>query len=150
MSSLPPKKLLLDACVATLHSRATEAQRAMADAQRAANEYGQPRDRYDSFRAQVLSRRDMYARQYDEARKLLESLKRINPDLVCQKVEVGAVVQTNEQILFVSVGIGKMNAEGIDFVAISPQVPVFDAIKGLKAGDKYRFRGVDFEVIEVK
>jgi len=45
------------------------AKAAMDDAQKVANEYGQPKDRYDSFRTQLLRKRDLFAQQYEKAIK---------------------------------------------------------------------------------
>jgi len=140
---------MYDSCLAVLGARSEEARSAMAESQRAANEYGAPRDRYDSFRTQVLARRDMYARQYDEALRQLKVLKKIDPEQVCSQVEFGSAVLTNTQLLFVSVGLGKLSARDVPFFAISPQVPLFDVLKGKKAGDRYLFRGIEFEILDV-
>lgn len=36
----------------------------MDEAQQQSNDYGQNKDRYDSFRTKILRQRDMYAKQY--------------------------------------------------------------------------------------
>ncbi|MDD2962482.1 MAG: hypothetical protein PHQ65_07565 [Bacteroidales bacterium] len=149
MITLPCKRLFVEACLVAVNSRVEDARKAMADAQHAANEYGQPRDRYDSFRTQVLSRRDMYARQYDEALKQLELLKRINPDEEYSTVQFGAVVRTSSQVLFIATGLGKLSVAGVDFFAISTQVPLFQALKGLKKGGSVQFMGNGIEVLSV-
>lgn len=136
-------------CQQTLWQRAEEARKAMQEAQQAANDYGAPCDRYDSFRTQVLGRRDMYAKQFDEALRQSEMLKKIDPGLCLKRVEYGALVLTNSQLLFVSVGLGKLMAGETVFFAISPRVPLFEAINGRKQGDVCRFRGEDFTILNV-
>lgn len=149
MSVQLTKRQIYEACLAALESRSGEAQSAMAESQKAANEYGAPHDRYDSFRTQVLARRDMYARQYDEALRQLEILKKIDPDQPALKVEFGAVVLTSSQLLFVSVGLGKLALQGVDFFAISPQVPLFETMRDKKSGDRCLFRGVEFTILDI-
>lgn len=136
-------------CQQTLWLRAEEARKAMQEAQQAANDYGAPCDRYDSFRTQVLGRRDMHARQFDEASRQLEMLRKIDPVLCLKQVELGALVLTSSQLLFVSVGLGKLAVQETVFFAISPRVPLYEAISGRKQGDVCRFRGEDFTILTV-
>ncbi|HBZ66235.1 MAG TPA: hypothetical protein DEO70_05300 [Bacteroidales bacterium] len=143
------KKQIFNTCLNTLSTRAEESRLAMVESQRAANEYGAPRDRYDSFRTQVLARRDMYARQYNEALRQLEVLSKIDPGKPCEMVEFGALVVTSVQVLFVSVGLGKLSDNGVDFYAISAGVPLFEAIRGKRNGDTFTFRGTTFTIVSV-
>lgn len=150
MGSKISKKQIFDTCLDTLKTRTEESRLAMVESQNAANEYGAPRDRYDSFRTQVLARRDMYARQYNEALRQLDVLSKIDPEVLCDKVEFGALVITNAQTLFVSVGLGKLSVNGVDFYAISSGVPLFEVIRDKKKGDTFMFRGNTFAIISVE
>ncbi len=122
---------------------------AMEDAQHSANEYGQPKDRYDSYRIQLLRKRDLLARQYQQALEQLNVLDKIGTEKLHKKVGFGSVVFTNEQKIFVSTGIGKINFEDEIFYAISPMVPVFNAMKGLIKGESYTFREKKITVLDI-
>lgn len=150
MESKISKKEIYNTCLNILKNRAEESRLAMVDSQNAANEYGAPRDRYDSFRTQVLARRDMYARQYNEALRQLEVLSKIDPGIRCDKVEFGALVITDIQIVFISVGLGKLSFGGVDFFAVSSGVPLYEAIKEKKKGDVFIFRGNTFTILSIE
>ena len=116
------------------------------DSQKSANEYGCPRDRYDAFRAQLLRQRDMFAQQLQKAVEQLDTLNRISPEKKLDKVEFGAVVTTNKNKLFISIGLGKIvipfsNHEKVEYYSVSPIVPIYKAMEGKRVGDGFVFNG---------
>ncbi len=143
------KHKLIEKCFQVLNERADNAKKAMEELQQSANEYGLPKDRYDSFRAQVLRKRDLFAEQYQKSMDEIELIRKINPSKQSEKVEFGSLVITNKQKLFVSLSLGKIEVENEQFYAISTQVPIFKAIQNRKTGDKFEFNGNKFEIIEI-
>lgn len=143
------KYKLIDKCLIILSERAENAKKAMDELQQSANEYGLPKDRYDSFRAQVLRKRDLFAEQYQKTMDEIDLIKKIDPEKKSDKVEFGSIVITNKQKLFVSISLGKIMLENEEYYAISTQVPIYNAIKGRKAGEKFEFNGNRFEIIEL-
>lgn len=143
------KYRLIEKCLQMLNERADNAKKAMEELQQSANEYGLPKDRYDSFRAQVLRKRDLFAEQYQKTIDEMELIKKINPEKRNEKVEFGSVVITNKQKLFVSVSLGKIELENEAYYAISTKVPIYKAIQNKKAGEKIEFNGNKFEILEI-
>mgnify|MGYP007068345097 CR=1 FL=1 len=121
----------------------------MDEHQQMANDYGPPKDRYDAFRSQMLRRRDIFAEQLQKANQELITLNKIKPDELKSVVEFGAVVITDQQQLFVSVSLGKIVLDDVFYYAVSPNVPVYQALKGLKAGDTARFNNNNIRIIDV-
>ncbi|MBU0487071.1 MAG: GreA/GreB family elongation factor [Bacteroidetes bacterium] len=121
----------------------------MDDAQGTANEYGAPKDRYDSFRNQQISRGEMFAKKYNQSLSDYYHLKKVNPDDIHEKIEFGSVVETNLQTLFICCGFGKIESPNLTFYAISKQVPVFAALEGKKKGDTAIFRGQTIKILDV-
>ncbi|NQU35097.1 MAG: hypothetical protein HQ521_17870 [Bacteroidetes bacterium] len=119
------------------------------EAQKQANDYGQPKDRYDAFRTKLMRQIEMFAKQLDKANIVINTLQKINIDKKLTKVEFGALVITNKQKLFVSAGLGKMDIDGEEYFAISPLVPVFVALKGKMKDDKADFNGTAFIIEDV-
>ena len=125
------------------------------DAQKSANDYGCPRDRYDAYRAQLLRQRDMFAQQLQKAREQMDVLDRISSDILLKQVEFGAVVQTDKNKIFVSIGLGKIKvpesntATVEEYYAISPVVPIYKAMEGKRVGDTFAFNSQEFTVLEV-
>ncbi|HBS87243.1 MAG: hypothetical protein A2W91_03415 [Bacteroidetes bacterium GWF2_38_335] len=143
------KQLIYNACLENRKSIAENAKSAMDDIQQQANEYGPPKDRYDSFRAQLLRKRDLFAEQYQNALNDIDVLKKIKPESVSLKVEFGSLFRTGKQWMFIAIGIGKITIDKIDIFVISPAVPVFKAMDGKKAGEYYIFNGKQFGIDEI-
>lgn len=138
------KKELVETCIGNLEETAGNAKREMNDIQQQANEYGPPKDRYDSFRAQLLRKRDLFAEQYQKALEEIDILLKIDVDLPMEEVRFGSIVITDTQRIFVATGIGKVKYNEMDFFVISPNVPVFKAMEGLRQGDEYQVNGKKF------
>ncbi len=149
MSNIEIKHRLIEHCINKQNEMMEHAKSAMEDAQRNANEYGQPKDRYDSYRNKLLRERDLHAKQLEKAVEQINTLNKLLPLRQSDKVEFGALIHTKTQRLFISVGLGKIELDGNIYYAISPAVPLYKTIYGLKAGDKYTFNGISHEIIEI-
>ena len=143
------KKRLVAKCKEYLNASAMNIKSAMDEAQHSANEYGQPKDRYDSYRTQVLRKRDMLGKQLQLTIEQITVLDKIGIDRLHDKVEFGSVVFTEKQKIFVATGIGKLQFEEEDFFVISPKVPIYEAMKGKARGDTFRFRDIEQKIIDV-
>jgi len=150
MEKLNFKKKLVMVCKSIKTETETNLLAAIADAQQSANEYGQPKDRYDSYRAQLLTRRDMLAQQLERVQNEIGLLDRIDLSRVCEFGGFGSIVITPIQKVFISIGIGKINMDGVgDYYAISASVPFAQAVKEKKAGDTVVFNGKKLEILDV-
>jgi len=143
------KDKLLAKCIALKEESEANTLAAMNDAQQSANEYGAPRDRYDSFRAQMMRKRDMLAQQLSAVEEELGYLRQIKPGNISTKVEAGALVQLNTQTLYILSGIGKLVIDEMTFYVVSPVVPLVEAMKDLKKGDSFLFRGTTMKIMEI-
>jgi len=149
MNKTDLKKRLVEVCIARQQKTAAELQHEVDETLRLSNEYGAPKDRYDPFRTKLMNQNNLFAKQLSQANTLLVTLQKIPLDKEITTVEFGAVVVTNKQKIFVSAGLGKVVSEGETFYAISPQVPIFQAMRGKKAGDTFTFNGQTFEILDV-
>ena len=143
------KEKLLARCIEMKEESETNTLAAMNDAQQSANEYGAPRDRYDSIRAQMMRKRDMLAQQLSAVEEELSYLRQIKPGTISAKVEAGALVELNTQTLYIIAGIGKLVIDDKTFYVVSPVVPLVAAMKDLKKGDSFTFRGTTRKIIEI-
>ena len=74
-----------------------------------------------------------------------------------QSNDYGAIVVTNRQRFFLSIGAGKFlvphrSAESVPqetYFAISAQTPIYMALKGKKAGDSITFNGTTQTITEI-
>lgn len=143
------KEKLLLKCIALKEESEANILTAMNDAQQIANEYGAPRDRYDSFRAQLMRKRDMLAQQLALIQDELRFLRQFKPGSKSAIVEPGALVILDSQMLFIMAGIGKVEIDNQIVYVVSPVVPLVDAMKGLKKGDSFSFRGNTMKIFEI-
>jgi hypothetical protein len=143
------KKKLVELCKSHLSVAAENTRIAMAEAQSSANEYGQPKDRYDSYRAQVLRKRDMFAGQLQQTMEQIATLDKIGVDKLHDKVEFGSVVFTDKQNIFIATGIGRLKIDKGEIFVVSPQVPIYEALKGKSSGEIVDFRGNKIKIREV-
>lgn len=143
------KEKLAGKCIDLQTEVIRQLQQEIEDAQKMANDYGQPKDRYDAFRTKMMRQIELYAGQLDKAKVVIKTLQNLPLEKKMNKVEFGALVITSNQKLFVSAGLGKVELDGETYYAISPQVPIFNALKGKKAGEEVVFNGIIFKIIEV-
>jgi hypothetical protein len=143
------KQQLYHRCISIQSDKIRNIERTMEDAQNSANEYGPQSDLFDSHIMQLIGQRDMYAQQLEVESNLLETLHKIDMSVNHQVVEFGSVVITDMQKVFISIGLGKIMLENEIFYAISLQVPFYVAMKGLKKGDEFDFRGKKIKILDV-
>lgn len=135
------KTRLLNECQQVQKKIVDSAKEAMNDTQQALNEYGPNKDRYDSFRDQLISKRDMLSAQYQKAHSEYTVLQKINANNINKVAEFGSVIVTDSCRFFISISAGKINVDGQTYYAISPMVPLFKVMEGLKNGDTFEFNG---------
>ncbi len=138
---LHTKQKLIELCKETQMKMVDSSKTAMKEAQYALNEYGPNKDRYDSFRDQLIGRRDMFAGQYQKALSDLNVLEKINCQELKEKVEFGAIIFSDTTKFIIAISSGKIECDGEIYYAISPAVPLYKAMEGLKAGDSFEFNG---------
>ncbi len=135
------KKRLKSECEKAQKKAVDSTKSALDEAQHALNDYGPNKDRYDSFRDQLIGRRDMFTLQYSKAVSEFSVMDKINPKSINKVAEFGAVIITDVCRFFISISSGKIEVDGQLYYAISPGVPLFKVMEGKKKGDTFEFNG---------
>lgn len=78
---------------------------------------------------------------------ILNSL--INQVKNCSQVEKGSLVVTDKARFLVCVSIEQFNVDGIDYIGLSTESPIFNSMKGLKKGDAFSFKNQTYLIQEV-
>jgi len=149
MDRLKLKQKILDACFEQQAKVIENLKLVMEEVADSAEEYGLPKDLYDSYRNQMMSKREMFAQQLLKINEQVDILRKVDMARTYSQIRFGAVVITESQHLFVAAGIGKINVEGEEYFVISAMVPFYSAIDGKKVGDIYEFRGKKEKILEV-
>jgi len=135
------KNRLVSECQRVQKKTVVSSKSEMDETQHALNDYGPNKDRYDSFRDQLISRRDIFSLQYSKAVSEYSVLDKINPKNINKVAEFGAVIITDVCRFFISISAGKIELDGHLYYAISPGVPLFRVMEGKKKGDAFEFNG---------
>ena len=143
------RQRVICSCIEQQEHIASIAKQEMDSAQQQSNDYGANVDRYDSYRTKMMRSRDMYAKQYSNALAGIRALQDLLKLAPFNTVEHGAVVITDRQKLFLSIGAGKFMVEHDVYFAISAQTPIYLAVKGSKVGDSFIINGQSQTVKEI-
>lgn len=146
------KKKVEDQIRLLLQLRIETAHKAMNEAQASANEEGKSTagDKYETGRAMAQNQRDMNARQWAEARQLLETFEKATLGKSSNQIGVGNLVKTEGGLFYLGPGIGKMEMEELGTIwALSIQSPLGKLLLGKKPGDKLEWMGKTIHIQEL-
>lgn len=149
MSKVEFKKQVIALCISKVKKSIALAESVMLEAQNSANEYGGPKDRYDPYRNQQMSKKGMYASQRHKALEELKALEKIDPEEEFKSASFGALVITSSQNLFLSVAVGKITIENKVIFAISINSPIGQAIINKKVNDVFEIKGKKHQIQEI-
>jgi len=143
------KRKIYEKCLEMLEESAETTRKRMDEVQKDANEAELEHDVFDGTRDKLLRQRDIHAEQLQNILDEIQVLKKVTFDETVEEVMFGAVVITNMQKMFIVIGLGKVEAEGETYYAISPDVPIYNAMEGMKKGDEFEFNNNKFEIKDV-
>ena len=148
--------MVIRALIAHQQKIAGVAKQEMDSAQQQSNEYGANVDRYDSYRTKMMRARDMYAKQLSNANASLRYLNEALRLPPFEHAEHGAIVVTDKQRFFLSVGAGKFVVNDSEsptgmqyYFAISAQTPIYMALKGKSVGDSFVINGLTHTIVDI-
>lgn len=76
-------------------------------------------------------------------------LSQIEAEKPLDVVDLGAVVVTNQRTFFISTSLERVEIEGRTVIGISQKAPIYQVMKGKKAGESFDYGGVRFAILEV-
>lgn len=75
----------------------------------------------------------------------IEALEKLDFSVI-YRVEPGAVVGFGGRHVVVAVSTAQFDHDGVRYLGISPQSPIYKAMEGLAAGDSFLFNGKDVRI----
>ncbi len=145
------KELLLERLKGLIDEKVSIAWNAMQAAQASANEESKSSagDKYETGRAMAQNERDRYAQQYELLRQERLQLERKELTIPCQKGELGALIQANEEWFFIAISVGALEVEGIKIFVISPASPIGAQLLHKRAGESFLFNRKTYQIHSV-
>lgn len=134
-----------------LHERIDVAQKAIQNAQAAANEETKSSvgDKYETGRAMSQLDIEMYSRQLEQATTELAIVEKIDAEIIHSTIGLGALVTTSMGNFFMAVGVGKIMADGVPVMVISSKSPIGEQLLHKKTNDSVDFRGKKVVISEI-
>jgi transcription elongation GreA/GreB family factor len=151
--NLSLRQKLFNACLEYVKIRIDTSKQAMANAQESANaeEKSSAGDKYETGRAMMQIERDKAAQQLNESMKLKQVLDQINNTEVRQSVvSLGSIVITSSgPHFYVAISAGKIQIDGVEYIALAPQSPIGKALLNLKVNDTFVYNNKSCTIIEI-
>jgi hypothetical protein len=73
-------------------------------------------------------------------------LEKIDSTTIAKTIIVGSLVKANGIYLYLSVALPKINVEGINVIALSPQSPLGNKLMGNEVGFSFEINGTKYEI----
>lgn len=142
------KQQLYILCYEYITTRIRNAEELITDAREAAaNETkSSAGDKYETGREMMQQEVDMNLRRVAEAKGQLQTLEQVDPLKPTATVMPGSIVITNAGNYYIAISAGKLEIGENNYMAISITSPIGVAMRGLKAGDRFRFNNRDYMI----
>lgn len=137
------KQALHQHCQQHVRERLTRLQAEIKAIQQSANEETKSSagDKYETGRAMAQLELERMMTQTGEMEKLVAGLKALNPEIICQRVQPGALVSTTNGIFYISVSLGLITLNTVKYFVVSPDSPVARLLMGKQVGDTVIWNG---------
>ncbi len=108
-------------------------------------------DKHETGRAMIQLEQERAGHQLRQAEELLLALQSINVLLPpADSVQLGSLAITSKGQFYISVGLGKVVLEGVQYFVVSPTAPVAAALIGKRLGDEAQFNGQALTVTSIE
>lgn len=103
----------------------------------------------DSGNGKLLNDLEKNAQHLNDATKMMETLKQINPKIQNESGTLGSIVFTQTNVFFLSVSVGKIELENSSYFAISLQSPIGMLLRNKTKGDQINFNGTTYTITKI-
>ncbi|MEI9921470.1 MAG: hypothetical protein WDO14_22185 [Bacteroidota bacterium] len=106
-------------------------------------------NQYDSTTEETMQSSEYASDLLDHFRRVFNSLSAFPSSHLTEEVQLGAVVITNHNSLFIAADSQPISLDGTVYNTISTAAPLFGMLKGRKKGAEVYFQGVTFRIVDV-
>lgn len=146
------KAQLLKSCQNQVDSRFLKIKQTISDIEEALFEESKSSsgDKHETGRAMLQIDRENAGRQLQEIEKLSAILGRIDIKSTSDYVRLGSLVYTDKHIYFISLSIGAVTIEGVQYFCVAINSPVGSLLVGKRKGESFSMNGNIQTIVEVK
>ena len=106
-------------------------------------------DKHETSRAKIQIEIDQLTKQLDLLNRQKQQLNSIDFSKKNPTASIGSLVKTNNGTYLISIGFGKVIIENEVFYAISSASPIGRLFNNKLKGDKFIFRTINYEVVDI-
>lgn len=106
-------------------------------------------DKHETGRALAQLEQENLAKQFSFLERLESDLSQLKADQISEKVEKGALVQTDKMTLFFGVALGELKVENKSVFAISTASPIGKIALDKTMGDSFIVNGNTHNIIHI-
>jgi len=103
-------------------------------------------DEMDNSRAMMQLDKERIMKQEGEVLALKELLKKVDLKAISDYVRLGSLVETEVATYFICISIGSISLEGANYFCVALNSPIGQALKGLKAGDRFSLNNQENQI----
>jgi len=103
-------------------------------------------DKYETGRAMMQQEMDKNEAQLSKTLLLKKTMALIDPNLVCETIELGSLVITDSGIYFMSIGLGAVDVGKEKIYSVSLVSPIGKFLHQKVAGEQVTFQGRTFSI----
>lgn len=107
-------------------------------------------DKHETSRAMAQIEQEKSAKKLVQLKGEKQRIQALVTDTKIDRVEVGALVETNLMRYYVSLGIGKMVINDQSIYAIAPGSPIGQAMIGKKEGEAFKINGKEQTILTIQ
>ena len=145
------KEKIITACKILLEQKITDLNLALTSVNEAANNETKSTagDKHETAKAMMQLEQEKLSNQLTILNSQLNDLQKIDTNKQHVIIGNGSVVRTNNGILFIGVGLGKIKVEQTTVFAISSLSPLANLLSGKKVKDAVKLNETNYIVLEV-
>ena len=104
----------------------------------------------DSGNGKLFNDLEKNAQYLNDANKMLDILKLINPNTIHQHIVLGSLVTTNISKFYLAISIGKIEIGDDAYFIISKSSPIGELLMNKTVGDSITFNNTTYTIHEIK
>ena len=106
-------------------------------------------DKYETGRAMMQMEQDKINAQFSQLMATKNHLQQISVNKESIQGEIGAIIGTEKENYYISVGLGKIELDGQMYYTISPEAPLSKLMINKSIGDNVTFGNRSFEIFTI-
>jgi len=106
-------------------------------------------DKHHTGRAMLQIERENAGNQLREIEKVIHQLDKVDISTTSETIRLGSIIETNQANFFMSISVGKLEANHSVFLGVAPNSPIGMNLLGKTEGEQFNFNGRVYKIEKV-